>query len=302
MPSPPFAGLLASEDDPTAPAPLVAGQFGGDHVLVPLLTRELPALTDQLKVSTALARASDASVTVVDPAVGPERGPDASYRAANDSDEVALLEWVFEHTAESLPQIDGDVVCTHNAVRGLVRAVRERNVDTLVVPGRSASSRVRAGITEQVAAHADADVVVVNGRAGFRTAASILLPVAGGPHSGLAADVAASIAADRDAWIDVLHVVDDGETDRQRGRADDLVTEVSARIGRPETTTTWILEATDTTEAIIEQSRYYDLTIIGAPTTGRLRRFIFGSTNDSVRANADSVVLSVRNNASPDAE
>jgi nucleotide-binding universal stress UspA family protein len=297
MRSPPFGGFLASEDDPADGAPLVAGGFDGGHILVPLLTSEVPVLTDQLKIAITLARETGASVTVVNPLTVPDQPPKTYHRDVVDNDDTALLEWVFEHAAESLPEVDGDLVYARNVVRGVLRAVRRREVDTLVVPGQSSSTRLRAGVTEQLAAHADADIVVVNGQAGFRTAASILLPVADGPHSGLAADVAAAIAADCDAWIDVLHVVDGDATERRRERADELVEGIARRIARPETTTTWVLDAGDATEAIVEQSRYYDLTILGAPTKGRLRRLIFGSTNSSVRANANSVVLSACNNA-----
>lgn len=68
------------------------------------------------------------------------------------------------------------------------------------------------------------------------------------------------------------------------------------RIARPEKTTTRLLEADDVADAIVEQSAYYELTVIGAPTTGRLRRLIFGSTNRSIRGSARSVVLSARAN------
>jgi nucleotide-binding universal stress UspA family protein len=296
MASPPLGGLLASGDESPDGAPLVAGRFGGEHILVPLLTCEVPVLTDQLKVATTLARVTGASVTVINPLAVSDRTPDAYRQEATDGDDAALLEWAFEHTTRSLPKVNGDFVYTRNVVRGVLRAVRRQDVDTLVVPGRSSSS-LRKGVTEQLAAHADADVIVVNGQAGLEKTASILLPVAGGPHSGLAADVAASIADDCGAWIDVLHVVDADASEKRRDRADELVEDIYRRIGRPETTTEWVLEAPNTTAAIIEQSRYYGLTILGAPTKGRLRRFMFGSTNASVRANADSVVLSTRSNA-----
>lgn len=297
MRSPSLGGLLANGGEVLDGTPLVVGQFDGDHILVPLLTREVPALTDQLKVATTLARVTGASLTVINPISVPEQTPKEYHHEVTDSDDAALLEWAFEQTAESLPQVDGDFLYTRDSVTGILKAVRTRNVDTLIVPGGSHGGHLRTGVTEQIAAHADADVVVVNGQAGFKKVASILLPVAGGPHSGFAADIAASIAADCDAWIDILHVIDEDAPDRQREQAEGLVEDIYHRIARPETTTTWVLEATDITEAIIEQSGYYGLTIIGAPTKGRLRKFIFGSTNQSVRASASSVVLSARNNS-----
>lgn len=296
MPSPPVGRFTEHEGGTPDGAPLVAGRFDGEHILVPLLTRELPLLTDQLKVAATLARMADASLTVINPGAVPERTLDAYHHEVTDGDDTALLEWVVDRATEPCPQIDAEFRSTSSVVRGVVQTVRRHDIDTLILSGKSRADRLRKGVTEQIAAHADADVVVVNGQAGFRQTPSILLPVAGGPHSGFAADVARSVALGCDAWIDILHVIDENAPTHKRERADELVGKISQQIDRPETTTTWVLEAPDTTEAIVEQSQYYGLTVLGAPTTGRLRRFVFGSTNATVRANAGSVVLSARNN------
>lgn len=95
-------------------------------------------------------------------------------------------------------------------------------------------------------------------------------------------------------------MIDGDASERQRNTAEVLIEDAYHRIGRPRTTTTWVLEVADPAGTIIEQSQYYGLTIIGAPTKGRLRRFISGSTNQSVRANAQSMVLSARNNSHND--
>lgn len=289
-------GGLLSDDAPEG-IPGIAGRFDGDHVLVPLLTSEVPALIDQLKVATTLARATGAVLSVIDSSTVPEQAPGAVGGAVSDATDDALPSWVFEQAADSTPRLDGEFHHTRNVTTGVLRAVRASNVDTLVLPSCSRSHRLRKGVVERIAMHAECDVVVVNGRPGYEKVPSILLPVSSGPNSGFAADLAQAVATDCDAWIDILHVVDDDASTGRRDAAEELVDDVYHRIGRPETTTTWILEANDVAEAIIEQSRYYGLTIIGAPTKGRLRRFIFGSTNRSVRTNAGSVVLSVRNNS-----
>lgn len=292
------SGLLGGTSDTPDGTPGLTGRFDGDHILVPLLTPEIPAVTDQIKVATTLARVTGATLSVINPISVPEQTPKEFRHEVTDADDDALLEWVFKQTTDSTAHLDGGFLYTRDVVTGVLRTVRTREIDTLVLPSGSSGGRFRTGITERIAARAECDIVVVNGQAGYEKAASILLPIAGGPHSGLAADFAYCIAADCDAWIDILHVIDEDASDRRREAANDLVENAYHRLARPETTTTWVLEAADPTEAIIEQSRYYGLTIIGAPTKGRLRGFIYGSTNRSVRANAGSVVLSARNNSS----
>jgi nucleotide-binding universal stress UspA family protein len=292
-----LGGLLTQTNEISDGVPPVVGRFDGDHILVPLLTREIPPVLDQLKIATTLARTRNASLTIINPVPVPERTPNVYGREVTDSNDRALLEWAFEQTDDALPHVKGDFLYTRDVVKGVLHAVRARAVDTLVIPSGTRMGHLRKEATERIAAHADADVVVVSGKAGFETPPSILLPVAGGPHSGLAADVATTIATDCNAWIDILHVIDEDAPTQKREQAEALVDDVYHRIARPESTTTWVHEATDTAEVLVEQSRYYRLAIIGAPTKGRLRQFIFGSTNTSVRQNAASVVLSVCNNS-----
>ena len=297
MPVPYLGDLLTQTAENPNRIPPVVGRFDGNHILVPLLTREIVPILDQLKIATTLTRARNASLTIINPVPVPEQTPKVYDRAVTDSDDRALLDWAFKQTDDTLPHVTGDFLYTRDAVKGVLCAVRARDVDTLVIPSGARTGRLRKEVTERIAAHTAADVVVVNGRAGFEPPPSILLPVAGGPHSGLAADVATTIATDCNAWIDILHVTDEDAPPHKREQAESLVDDVYHRIARPESTTTWVHEATDIAEAIVEQSRYYGLTIIGAPTKGRLRQFIFGSTNTSVRKDAASVVLSVRNNS-----
>lgn len=271
----------------------VAGRFEGEHVLVPRLTADVPAVTDQLKVAAALARPSGATLSVLNPTATPARAPETFRPTVEDADDETLLSWAMDQTAGPPA---GGFAYTRDVIGGVLSTVRSRAVDTLVLPGAPGEHRLREGLTKRIAAHADCDVVTVNGKTGYDRVASVLLPVAGGPHSGLAADIARSIADDSGAWVDVLHVLPENPTGQARTEARDLVDAVAARIDRPETTSTWLLEAEDVVEVITEQSRCYGLTILGAPTKGRLRRFVGGSTNRSVRAKARSAVLSTRNN------
>ena len=101
---------------------------------------------------------------------------------------------------------------------------------------------------------------------------------------------------DTDAWVDILHIVPPRATDRRRERATECVDTIYDRIGRPDRTTTWVLEGESPADAIVEQSEYYGLTVLGAPTKGRLREFIAGSTSRTVRHGARSAVVSVRAN------
>lgn len=282
-----------ASDTPSRP-PRIAGDLDGDDVLVPLLTEEVPTIRDQLRVAASLAAPSHAALHVANPIGISDRPPIQSRDELTAGDEQRLLEWAVEQV--STPASTGRrALSTHRLASNLVRAVRAADVDTLVVPSGSAVGQLRRGLVDRLARYADCDVITVNGRQGYGPVPSILLAVADGPHSGLATDVAGRIAADCDAWVDVLHVVDEDPSDDRRQRANARVEAAARRIDRSASTTTWVLEAGDAAEAIIEQSAYYGLTVVGAPTRGRLRRFIWGSTNRAIRSEARSVVISARN-------
>ncbi len=264
----------------------MTGGLNGTHVLLPLLDPDSAVVADQVRVGTALARATTATLTLM----GPRDSRTVTDLSRSSGTIERLLDWALDTVN---PTTHRRFRYSRGLARGLGRAVEAQDIDTLVLPSNPYGSLLRRGFTERVATHAACDVVVVNGRSGYQSANSILLPIAGGPHSGLAADIAGRIATDCDAWVDVFHVIEGGNT-RTRERADSYMEAARRRIDRPTKTTTWTVSAEEAGPVVAEQSRYYDLTVLGAPTRGPFRQLIYGSTTRSVRANAGNVVLSVR--------
>lgn len=290
-----FGGGRRPLDDRTS----IAGRLEGDHVLVPLLNPEVPAITDQLAVARTLARTHGASLEVVNPITLPGAMPSEARAEVADDDDRELLNWALDEAGTATGRVRGTFLYGRRLVKGVLEAIRAKDVDTLVLPRDSSRTVLRRGVTERLAARADCDVVVVNGQPKYDSVESILLPIAGGPHSGLATDVARSVAEAHDAWIDVLHVVEADAPDGRLETAEEYVDAAYDRIDRPERASKWLLEAdgTDTAGSIVEQSQYYDVTVVGAPTAGRLHRLVYGSRNRTVRAGAESLVLSARNHA-----
>jgi len=287
--------VLVEAGDSPGDAPRL-GRFDGDRILAPLLSSGVPAATDQVRVAASLARASDSVLHVDDPTTAADRSTTVHGADLAVGDERDLLDWAVGNDAPSASHAEMGVLYTHRLANGLLRSIDRHDVDTLVLPGEAEAGLLRQGLAARLALHADCGVVTVSGECGYERVPSILLAVAGGPHSALAADVARRIAVDCDAWVDVLHVVGEDASPDRRRRAEAHVEAATRRIARPDATSTRVVEAESAAEAIITQSAYYGLTVVGAPTKGRLREFIAGSTNRTVRDNARSVVLSVQAN------
>ena len=159
---------------------------------------------------------------------------------------------------------------------------------------------------------------------------SILVAVAGGPHSGATVDVAKAVAETTDAWVDLFHVVPSNGAAEATGRPDDdsdgadhdaaeasgadaigsgseatgsweddtasgesILTAAETRLGEFDRADRWLVEGRSAAEEIVDQSPYYDLVVVGTPTTGTVGRFVFGCTTDTVVDDADVPVLVV---------
>ncbi|QKG91412.1 universal stress protein [Halorubrum salinarum] len=144
---------------------------------------------------------------------------------------------------------------------------------------------------------------------------SVLVAVGPGPHSGATVDVAREIASETDSWLELFHVVpsdaalaDAGPDEDASGTvvaasdADDtdyaaagerLLDAAEDRLGGFDRADRWLVEDRTAAGAIVEQSAYYDLVVVGAPTTGTVGRFVFGSTTDTVIGDAEVPVVVV---------
>jgi nucleotide-binding universal stress UspA family protein len=272
----------------------LGGKLGDEGILAPLLADDPTVVRDQIRVATGLARARDAVLVAVDPASSTGWTRADHRRSDSDADECELLDWAVETVSEGT----GGLWPGRGNFQGMLEAVVTYDVDTVVVPGED--SVLGSSVSQRIAAHADCDVVLVNGRPGLDDLASVLLPIAGGVHSGLATDVAGAVATASDAWVDVLHVVPPEGTGRRRRKAERYVTAAAERLGTDEDRVdTWLLEDENPATAIVEQSQYYGLTVLGAPSSNRLERFVFGSTGDEVRSAAESPVVMAKNNRVP---
>lgn len=122
----------------------------------------------------------------------------------------------------------------------------------------------------------------------FESPSSILVPVAKGPHSGLATRIAEALARAADCWIELFHVVGEDATEREKADADALLDAYEHRLGDDLDVDHHVTEAAEPAGEIIEHAGYHDVTVLGAPEKGRLRRFLFGSTTDDVERDGES--------------
>lgn len=256
----------------------VEGSLVGREVGVPAILPGESSLGDQVHVADAIARGTESQVHLVDPS-----GASQPRTIPADADPATLNEAVSEWGGD-----DGrKAVTARQAARATRDYVSSAGLDTVILPAGEDGRHTR------IATQLECDVVTIKGE-GLGDCASMLVPVAGGPHAGPTVDAAARLAGRCDAWIDLLHVLpadaDENEIETTEARLDAIAEDIDAT----ESVTPWVLTAEDAAATIVEQSGYYGLTVIGAPTSGRLRRFLYGSTSEAIREEARSPVIAVR--------
>lgn len=134
---------------------------------------------------------------------------------------------------------------------------------------------------------AQADVRVPQSAESADRVSSILVAVAGGPHSGATVDFARALAEETDSLLELFHVLtvhsgDDEDEDGKIGAADALLDSAERRLGSFDRVDRWVVEDETAADAIVEQSSYYDVVVIGASTSGRVEQFVHGSTTGTV--------------------
>lgn len=284
-----------SADAPATDLGAAASDEVCERVLVPVTGG--PEHDRAVQVATAVAGARSAELVFAAPVVNPTqlpmgRVPEARLESRREAVRAVAGE-VREETglaAESVVRIGRDRCGT------VAATADEYGASTVVLheDGELGSSPIVPSTADAVAGKTDCDVVSVTGEPPVGSVASVLLAVAGGPDSGLAAAVARDVAVASDAWVDVFHVCPPDAGRRRRARARQFVSAARDRLAGYENHDVWIRETADVVEALVEQSTYYDVTVMGAPRKGRLGRFFSGSTAEDVRQDARNAVVTVR--------
>lgn len=193
------------------------------------------------------------------------------------------------HDTSSIEQV---VKTGHNRKSILQDFVDTYDISTLITEDHPRSGiRTILGLESVDETAVDGcDTIIVTRIEQLRTIDSVVVPVARGPHSGMAIDVGLAIARQNDATLDLLHVYD---TSDEEGRTEgEEVLEIGMERVRnyPDADRT-LREASNVPDEIIRYTQPYDLTVLGAPREGRLRQFILGTIPDDVSAQAEGTVL-----------
>lgn len=159
-----------------------------------------------------------------------------------------------------------------NPARGIISAVRERRANVLVLGwhGRPAQRSFRLGSTiDPIIERVPSNVVVMKDCGGDRVFRRVLVPVAGGPNSAYALEVASILADPEEGEVTALHV--------SRPPAEfDVAAFVGTQRDRIRLTDDRVhartVEGHSILQAILEHAAEYDLVVLGCTEQPVLRQ------------------------------
>ncbi len=287
---------------------LAEERLGIDHerfsVLLPICEDE--EITGPLKVAKSLLETEPGELILLHVVTVPDQLPVSISHGFVE--ETRPLMDRTAHIAEEMSMTPHLILrIGRRAAEGIIDTVEDYGANFIVMGwggGRSADPRSIVGSNiDRVVKEANANVVVVRGDVTL-PARRILVPVQHPSHGHLVAPFAASMAAHEDAYIELMHVVDEELSSRERAeRASELVQSLRARDigslvptvanGRPERRFRIRIETGEVVETLIEHARDFDLVIMGASRESWIRRKVWGDKTSRVAGRIDTPLMFV---------
>lgn len=241
--------------------------------------------TGVLHFAASLAEATDGVLVIGHVQTDSESTlSDASRKAAST---------LLEARTDSLVDvpIESHAITGPSPADAVVTATDDYDAD-LVVFGGNSPERLEPSVAKRV----DCDTVVVNERDTLEAVRSVLVPIAGGPHTDAVLAVAGDFASAHDASVELLHVVDETPSRDTTEAAEELLSDGASSLPSSLSVTTTVVEAPDVVDQIRDASADHDCTVIGAPTKGRLKRFLLDSHAEQIAETARNTVAMARRN------
>jgi nucleotide-binding universal stress UspA family protein len=215
-------------------------------------------------------------------------------------EEEQLLDAAIEQATAAGVTAESRMRYARDVATGIVGAVDVHDAEALLVGWRGRPRRrdvVLGRFLDRILGEAPCDVFVKRIRSSADEITSILVPVAGGPHGELAVDLAGTIAAQRNATVQLLNVQQPAGTESAR---EDPAVLLEGYLSLLEdidiTVESTVLQSEHVAGAITDETANHDLTILGATREPFLRRMLVGSVAEGVgRTAASSVILARRN-------
>jgi nucleotide-binding universal stress UspA family protein len=247
-----------------------------------------------LRTARDLARANDGEIVVLSVVVKSRESPFSLLK-----DEVIVRNFggrrqeIHDRALATVEgtgvPVSGEVRVNHDLSKAILNAIDDHDADAALLgwADRPRTDFVFGSTVDRIVDRADCDVIVEKIGVEADGVESVLVPTAGSPHAAFAAEVAGTIATANDARVEVVHVVEPGETPAD---LEELFASTVASVGDADVETR-VLEAEDVADAVVSLTADHDVTVVGASREGPFQRLLFGAIPREVGRRARCTVV-----------
>jgi APA family basic amino acid/polyamine antiporter len=271
--------------------PLREAQASGRQAIVmPVLDLESTLAT--VPLARVLAQESHGSIELLHLVSVPDQVPLADAGKLSLAGQEVIVEAMLYLASQ--PALGTSMMYCRNPSRGILWEARQKRADTLLLSWRKASDHrdyVFGSTLDPILKRASCDVIIAR-KPGSPPYRSILVPIAGGPNTRLALELAARLAVPEPGSIRALHVR------RAGGRvidADALLAGVAAKTAVPvDRFDLQITVSEHPKRVILEASRAAEVMVIGASPPGLGRRVLHISLPEEIARECHTPMIVVR--------
>jgi APA family basic amino acid/polyamine antiporter len=239
-----------------------------------------------------ICQAKRASVELIHMAPVPSQVPLADAEQYTFAGKEAILETML-YLAPQYPLRTTLRYC-RNAARGIVSAVRERRANMLIMGwhGRRPRSGFLLGSTvDPIVETAPCDVIMLKDCGGNQTYRNVLVPLAGGPNSALALEMAGILADPDEGEITAYTVA----SSKRSFDVEAFVAQHRGRIALPDERIHFdVGKGRDVVRAILRQTEQHDLLVLGGTGDSALRKITHVPIPETIARRCDTPLVMCR--------
>ncbi|MFC3956753.1 universal stress protein [Halovivax cerinus] len=267
-----------------------------DRLLVPVAN---PETADRLlETAVDVARDRGLELLIVHVIDVPSQTSLEQARASMDREPgESVVSGTVERARATGVEATGLVRYGHDIAGSLVDLASADDVEAILLGWHGRPRRrdvVLGSYIDTVLRDADCDVLVERVDRDRGPIESVFVPVAGGPHTTYAAEIAGSIARERDANVELATVVAPDADESTVEDARTLLADTSSALGAVDTVTTTVRRSNEVAVGIVDRTADHDVTVLGAGGSGFLHRIVADDVAESVARRADSDVVLCR--------
>jgi amino acid transporter/nucleotide-binding universal stress UspA family protein len=247
-----------------------------------------------IRTTYAMAKANDAEVELLHMVPVPDQVPLSDADKYMWKGKEAIVETML-YLAPMFP-ISSTIRYCRNIARGIISAVRQKNVDLLILGwhGQSKKGRFRVGSTiDPIMERTPSRVMVLKGHSD-KIYKNILVPIAGGGNSAFAIEVAFTVAEANSATVTLFSAKREGQ--EKEIDFDRFIDECKIKVSENMKLNKKIVESSDPSRTILDElhDNEYDLLVLGASKEPKLKKIGHESIPERLCRQAKQPVIMVK--------